>query len=61
MSGCLPVFGLFGALGDGASILDEAGGTSTADAELASARFAARQEAMPVVLIGASVVDIAID
>ena len=40
---------------------DEAGWVSAADAELASAGFAAWQEAMPMVLIGRAVVDVAID
>ena len=57
----LPVGCFFGAFCDGASMADEAGGASATDAELASAGFAAWQKAMPVILVGGAMVDVAID
>ena len=55
------VFDLGGALGDRAPLFDEAGGAAAWACAAPSPEFVARQQAMPVILLGRTMIDETID
>jgi hypothetical protein len=57
----LATFDLGGPFGDRAPLFDEAGGTAAWASAAASSEFMARQQAMPVILLGRTMIDETID
>jgi len=58
---CLAAFDLGGPLSDRAPLFDEACGAATWTPAASSSEFVARQQAMPVVLLGRTMIDETID
>jgi len=61
MARCPAAFGLGGSFGDRAPLFDEAGGAAAWASAVPSSEFMARQQAIPVILLGRTMIDETID